>query len=254
MCCNSCSRLTLGTFIRSLTNLERTSTRLNVRLRTVRLLSTDRRLRSAEPPSRVYSETNTLFDTPNTSSKHTIDSPTPQTGGTPSTPPQRKKEPWQIAKAALKEKLGGEAWNPRKKLSPDTMEGIRHLNQTSPDKFTTAVLAQYFKVSPDAIRRILKSKWRPTDAEYEERLKRWDQRGERIWSNLVELGVKPPKKWRQMGVGKAEAGGVPNWKGKRRNTVPVKESMTFNEDLIPIVGQDGNRVGKQKETVFDRLL
>jgi hypothetical protein len=133
------------------------------------------------------------------------------------------------------------------------MEGIRHLHQTAPQKFTTALLAQHFKVSPDAIRRILKSKWRPTDEEQEERLKRWDQRGERIWSNLVELGVKPPKKWRQMGVGKAEPGSLPKWKGRWRNTVAVQDS--FSEDMIPVVEKDGRRVGKGKEaSLFDRLV
>nr|GFD56388.1 hypothetical protein [Tanacetum cinerariifolium] len=44
---------------------------------------------------------------------------------------------WQAEKEAMKKKLNGEAWNPRKKLSPDTMEGIRHLHQTQPEKFTT---------------------------------------------------------------------------------------------------------------------
>ena len=117
-------------------------------------------------------------------------------------PPTKKKERWQVQKEALKEKFNGEAWNPRKKLSPDTMEGIRHLHTTHPEKFTTPVLAQHFKVSPEAIRRILKSLWRPSDEETEERLARWDRRGEKIWTNLVELGVKPPKKWRQMGVGR----------------------------------------------------
>lgn len=142
--------------------------------------------------------------------------------------------------------MGGEAWNPRKKLSPDTVEGIRHLHSTQPDKFTTPVLADHFKVSPEAIRRILKSKWRPSDEEYEARMERWDKRGERIWSNLVEMGVKPPKKWREMGVGRAENGELPRWKSGRRNQVDVRDSVNDNfkdyvpeEDLIPIVGKSG---------------
>ncbi|KAF2199163.1 hypothetical protein GQ43DRAFT_339719, partial [Delitschia confertaspora ATCC 74209] len=140
-------------------------------------------------------------------------------------PPKKKKESWMIQKAAVKEKLGDQAWNPRKKLSPDAMEGIRHLHRTQPEKFTTPILAEYFKVSPEAIRRILKSKWRPSDEEQDERLKRWDKRGERIWSNLVELGVKPPKKWREMGVGRARKGEVPSWKGRWRNRVLVNDSV-----------------------------
>ncbi|PYH78009.1 hypothetical protein BO82DRAFT_249753, partial [Aspergillus uvarum CBS 121591] len=64
----------------------------------------------------------------------------------------------------LKEKFK-EGWNPPKKLSPDAIEGIRHLHQVAPEQFTTPVLAEQFKVSPEAIRRILKSKWRASDKE-----------------------------------------------------------------------------------------
>ncbi|KAF2636504.1 hypothetical protein P280DRAFT_370256, partial [Massarina eburnea CBS 473.64] len=163
----------------------------------------------------------------------------------------KKERPhWQINKEAMKEKLGGEAWNPRKKLSPDTMEGIRHLHKTQPDRFSTKVLADYFKVTPEAIRRILKSKWQPTDEEHEERLRRWDKRGEKIWANLVELGIKPPKKWREMGVGKAETGQKPRWKTGSRNTVHVNDGFRDPhedvnvEDLIPIV--DGNTSQKPR--------
>lgn len=140
-------------------------------------------------------------------------------------PQESGRTDWRAQKAALKAKLNGEAWNPRKKLSPDTMEGIRHLNATYPDKFTTPILADHFKVSPEAIRRILKGKWRPNEAEYEERMQRWDKRGERIWTNLVEMGVKPPKKWREMGVGKAVNRERPKWKGRRRIGAVVGESV-----------------------------
>ena len=167
----------------------------------------------------------------------------------------RAKPAWQIQKAALKEKLNGETWNPRKKLSPDAQEGIRHLNRTYPEKFTTAVLAEYFKVSPEAIRRILKSKWRPSDEEQEERLARWERRGENIWSNMVELGLKPPKKWREMGVGSSRDGQAPKWKSRFRNTVPMNDS--YSEDMIPIVNGNGE-VPRQPKTqsmpLFERIL
>lgn len=168
---------------------------------------------------------------------------------------QKERPSWQVQKAALKEKLGGEAWNPRKKLSPDTMEGIRHLHTSQPDRFTTPVLANHFKVSPEAIRRILKSKWRPSDEEYEDRMRRWDKRGERIWSNLVEMGVKPPKAWREMGVGRTTNGERPKWKGRWRNMVEVKDSaskdfLVEEGDIIPIVG--GSE--KQKKPVVNTPL
>ncbi|KAL2872748.1 mitochondrial ribosome assembly protein RRG9 [Aspergillus lucknowensis] len=107
--------------------------------------------------------------------------------------PEKKLEPWEIQKEALKRKFP-HGWSPQKKLSPDAMEGIRHLNATAPGKFTTSVLAAEFKVSPEAIRRILKSKWRPSSAELEDRRKRWEKRHDRIWSHLSELGLRPHTK------------------------------------------------------------
>ena len=114
-----------------------------------------------------------------------------------------QRESWQIQKSALSEKFGPTGWVPRKRLSPDTLDGIRTLHAQYPDKFTTPILANQFKVSPEAIRRILKSKWRPKDEEEESRRRRWEKRGENIWTQMVEMGIKPPKKWRDMGVAKS---------------------------------------------------
>lgn len=105
---------------------------------------------------------------------------------------KKKKEPWQIQKEALKRKFK-EGWNPPKKLSPDAMEGIRHLHAMNPEQFTTPVLAEQFKVSPEAIRRILKSKWRPTEEEMEDRRRRWEKRQWRIWDHMAELGLRPKR-------------------------------------------------------------
>ena len=113
--------------------------------------------------------------------------------------PPRVREHWQIQKQALKEKFP-EGWNPRKKLSPDALDGIRALNQQFPDVYTTTVLAKRFEVSPEAIRRILKSKWKPSSEEEEERQERWFNRGKQVWSRWAELGKRPPTKWRQEGI------------------------------------------------------
>jgi len=114
-----------------------------------------------------------------------------------------KREPWQVQKKALLEKFGSSGWSPRKRLSPDSLEGIRALHAQYPDKYTTPVLADQFKVSPEAVRRILKSKWRPNDDEEDSRRDRWNKRGVNIWSQMNELGIKPPRKWRDQGVGKS---------------------------------------------------
>ncbi|KAJ5407756.1 Required for respiratory growth protein 9 [Penicillium cosmopolitanum] len=107
--------------------------------------------------------------------------------------PKKPKKPeiWEIQKDALGKKFP-DGWNPAKRLSPDALDGIRHLNTTAPDRFTTAVLAEEFKVSPEAIRRILKSKWRPSEGEMDKRRVRWENRHERIWSQMAELGLRPP--------------------------------------------------------------
>ncbi|KAI0792386.1 hypothetical protein C8Q75DRAFT_692771, partial [Abortiporus biennis] len=55
-----------------------------------------------------------------------------------------------------------EGWNPPRKLSRDAMQGLRALHHHDPETFSTAVLAEKFKISPEAVRRILKSKWQPS--------------------------------------------------------------------------------------------
>jgi Neugrin len=116
-----------------------------------------------------------------------------ETNNTPLPGPSQRKEEWQIQKQALQKKFGETGWNPRKKLSPDTIEGIRALHGQYPDKYTTAVLADEFKVSAEAIRRILKSKWRPDSEKMEERRERWARRHDRIWDQQAELGLRPQR-------------------------------------------------------------
>lgn len=108
--------------------------------------------------------------------------------------PRRKLEEWQAQKQALKEKFD-DGWAPRKKLSPDAMEGIRGLHQQDPIKYSTAVLAQQFKVSPESIRRILKSKWLSYAGpeKMEERRERFAKRHDKIWDQKAELGLRPQR-------------------------------------------------------------
>lgn len=108
---------------------------------------------------------------------------------------------WALQKEALVEKFP-EGWNPRKRLSPDAIEGIKALHKQFPEVYTTPVLAQRFQVSAEAIRRILKSNWEPTVEEEEDRQERWFRRGTAVWSRWAELGLKPPKKWREEGIEK----------------------------------------------------
>lgn len=130
---------------------------------------------------------------------------------------RKEKEPWMIQKAALKEKFQ-EGWAPRKKLSPDALAGIRAIHAQFPEQYTTSILAEKFEVSPEVIRRILKSKWRPTAEEEIDRQESWFKRGEKVWGRYAELGLKPPAKWRKAGVGKREDGQAPLWSQKSSKT------------------------------------
>jgi len=151
-------------------------------------------------------------------------------------PPQ--KEPWQVQKAAMKEKFP-DGWNPMKRLSPDAMAGIRALHQQMPEKYTSWVLADHFKVSPEAIRRILKSKWSPDADTQMDREMRWFRRGERVWSRYAELGVKPPRKWRDEGIGK----GKPEWLKKRQQ----QQEPRVIPALITTARREGGYFGEDRE-------
>ncbi|CAH01009.1 mitochondrial ribosome assembly protein RRG9 [Kluyveromyces lactis] len=93
---------------------------------------------------------------------------------------------WKRQKFALKEKLNGERWNPKKKLSREQMETVRLLKRQFPH-MTSGDIAIQMKVSPEVVRRILKSKWEPTEEELEDIQRRWKKRSDRIL-DLYENG------------------------------------------------------------------
>ncbi|KAJ1665030.1 Required for respiratory growth protein 9 mitochondrial [Coemansia sp. RSA 1813] len=78
-------------------------------------------------------------------------------------------EPWQRRKIELRLKLKGEGWSPEKKLATSSMEKIRLLNAEFPEVWTMQRLSKQFKVSQEAIRRILKSKFQPSETQTLER-------------------------------------------------------------------------------------
>jgi hypothetical protein len=253
MACNNCARTTLTLFIRSFVEVR---SAFPLRQATFSSAQHARFISTARQPFRPEGPVRRPFRPESPvplSPKVAVDGILVEDAEEDSQP-RYERPSWQAQKAALKEKLGGEAWNPRKKLSPDTMEGIRHLHRTTPDRFTTPVLANHFEVSPEAMRRILKGKWQPsTDEEYDDRMRRWDKRGERIWSNMVEMGVKPPKKWREMGVGRAPSGERPKWKG-RRSLIDVRDSASNipaveEREIIPVVDGSGKSRSRPRPSV-----
>lgn len=111
-------------------------------------------------------------------------------------------EEWRLHKIRMKEKFP-EGWQPRKKLSPDAMDAIRTLHNQFPEQFTTSHLSEMFEVSPEAVRRILKSRWREKqmDIDTARRLaERWNERGKRVWTQGAAFGKNPPTKWEKQGI------------------------------------------------------
>ncbi|KAI1210301.1 uncharacterized protein F4807DRAFT_59913 [Annulohypoxylon truncatum] len=146
-------------------------------------------------------------------------------------PRKQQKEYWRIQKEALKKKFP-EGWKPRKRLSPDALDGIRALHAQFPDHFTTEVLADKFMVSVEAIRRILRGNWQPSPEEDEERQRRWFSRGKNIWSQMAAIGRKPPRKWRQEGIVRD-----PIWnvrKGPRTQPPKRRGPRRYHEDVDPV--------------------
>lgn len=90
-------------------------------------------------------------------------------GARPNTPPIHARSPpkkdtpvdWVAHRTVLKKKFPG-GWAPPRKLSREAMEGLRRMYKLDPATYTTPFLAGNFGISPEAVRRILKSKWEPT--------------------------------------------------------------------------------------------
>lgn len=73
-----------------------------------------------------------------------------------------------------------EGWSPPHKLSRQAMDGLRVLHAHDPETFSTPMLAEKFRVSPEAVRRILRSKWEPS-SEQRARLLRREMRERQAW-------------------------------------------------------------------------
>jgi hypothetical protein len=157
----------------------------------------------------------------------------------------RRREHWQIDKDVRREKYP-DGWNPQKRLSPDAIAGIRALHSQMPEKYHTRALAENFQVSPEAISKILRTKWVPSPEEESDRQRRWFKRGESVWSRYAELGIKPPKRWRELGIGK----GKPEWMTKKESGVKPA--------LVTLPRRDGGvyKLGNETESdsLEDRIL
>ncbi|KAF8137506.1 hypothetical protein EV363DRAFT_1155804 [Boletus edulis] len=88
-------------------------------------------------------------------------------------------EEWRRHREQIK-KTFPDGWNPTRKVSRDAMDGLRSLHAFDKDTFSCAVLADKFKISPEAVRRILRSKWEPS-REKRGRLAERERRSREEW-------------------------------------------------------------------------
>ncbi|GAA5860485.1 hypothetical protein JCM1840_000272 [Sporobolomyces johnsonii] len=78
---------------------------------------------------------------------------------------------WKKHQQALRAQFP-EGWAPPKRISREAMDLVRELHRAAPEIHTVPVLADKFKISPEAVRRILKSRFELPREEREKREKK----------------------------------------------------------------------------------
>lgn len=158
---------------------------------------------------------------------------------------------WKRQMYALREKFGNEKWQPQKKLSREAMDGIRALKEHSPD-MNAGDFAKMFKVSPESIRRILRSNWSPIENEMDNITKRWVRRGERVKGALkVQARLEREEQQQEVQARRKEqefvraARGLPIKKKKKKKAPNGRSSNRKKED-----DDDDNEVHGVQSMIF----
>ncbi|CED83294.1 Neugrin-related [Phaffia rhodozyma] len=76
------------------------------------------------------------------------------------------KEPWRAQKAQMnkvKKSSGISTWSPVNRITHEEQHRLKKLRADDPDKWNIQALSKEFKISPEAIIRIIKSRYRSTD-------------------------------------------------------------------------------------------
>ncbi|EAU89365.1 hypothetical protein CC1G_11061 [Coprinopsis cinerea okayama7 len=145
-------------------------------------------------------------------------------GARPGTPPLHARKPpststpaeWRAHREAIKKRYPN-GWAPTHKISREAMHSLRQLNKLDPEKFTTQVLAEKFSISPEAVRRILKSKWEPSKERKDKMVERERRiRKEKIMEK-VEKEIMAAEPWLRPDLGEEGK------KGKR----PKRDRLTL---------------------------
>jgi len=160
-------------------------------------------------------------------------------GARPNTPPLHRRTPpahptphEHASHREFIKKTFPEGWAPPRKLSREAMDGLRQLHHFDREMFTTPVLAEKFRISPEAVRRILKSKWEPTreqKARYAE--KERQRRGAFIKMSRIEERIRALEieRERRKDEGNGEfGGGETNHRAHGRvRGINAKDKLTF---------------------------
>lgn len=88
-----------------------------------------------------------------------------------------------------------DGWNPPRKLSREAMDGLRALHAHDPETFTTPALAEKFRISPEAVRRILKSRWMPKPEQRAKLLEKERRRKEEHKAKRIEREKEKEVEW-----------------------------------------------------------
>lgn len=89
-----------------------------------------------------------------------------------------------------------DGWDPPRKISREAMDGLRTLHAHDPVTFSTPILAEKFRISPEAVRRILKSKWVPKKDEKAKLMEKERRRKQEYIAKRIER--ERLDKWKQI--------------------------------------------------------
>ncbi|QRW05431.1 neugrin domain-containing protein [Ceratobasidium sp. AG-Ba] len=98
------------------------------------------------------------------------------------------------AHRARMKQLYPEGWGPSHTISREAMETLREMYARDPVQFRTPVLANKFKISPEAVSRILKSKWQPSPERKAEMVARDRREKDRLFTERMRVEREETKK------------------------------------------------------------
>ncbi|KAK0930141.1 Required for respiratory growth protein 9 mitochondrial [Friedmanniomyces endolithicus] len=139
--------------------------------------------------------------------------------------PKPKRDPWELQKDALEHKFGETAGS--------RGNGSRRIHLTEFALCTPPIRGP-------TLRRL---------CETDDRRARWERRGVKKWQEMHELGMRPPVKWRALGVGGAE-GVVEERMPKRRKAGRTDGGLSWDE----VVGGTTLKEERSSSSLADRLL